>query len=426
MPTITSSSLAKVLFLFFLFCLPLSGFVELYSLRLTWNDFYLGLMSVLGLLFIVFERQLLWSRYKEVLVNIFIITGIFILVFILGGQVLSLWQTAFKWIAMMVFLLTIMLFKDKWGKTYLLFVLAAAATGFSIWGVTQFIIQKSVGYSIAGESMISASTAAVAKFQMGSAKLIRAYGPFSHANSLAGALSLGFVASCLLWRKRQSAAMAIMLYCIGLGLIVTFSRAAWLAGLLIIMLTLSRCSARERKLFTRQALVPLLLTIFVFMPLLLARQSDVEDRGAADRLAGYSQWTQVVRQRPVWRGTGPGNYPSALQALLTARHISYQPWEIAPVHSAPLLIIAEWGILPAGMLFLWLGYVFWRQEALVGVLVPLTPLFLFDHYFVTQLAPLVLLTMFAAAVLATGSGKHYLEFSGMDTGAAPAKPERLM
>ena len=66
------------------------------------------------------------------------------------------------------------------------------------WGIGQFILQRDLGLYLIGESRLSVSVDGVAKFALGDDKLIRAYGPFEHANILAGSLVIGLMLYVLL------------------------------------------------------------------------------------------------------------------------------------------------------------------------------------------------------------------------------------
>ena len=100
---------------------------------------------------------------------------------------------------------------------------------------------------------------------------------------------------------------------------------------------------------------------------------------------------QMATQESFLRGYGIGNYERALTAYLKTAAIPHNTWDIAPVHSAPLLLFSEFGAILSGM-FAILLYIFFRQQYR-PVLLALIPPLLLDHYFITQLgASLLLIT----------------------------------
>ena len=106
-----------------------------------------------------------------------------------------------------------------------------------------------------------------------------------------------------------------------------------------------------------------------------------------ERLAGAKWALELID----WRGIGVGEYRIVLRDFLNENEIHYEPWQIDYVHSVPLLVTVELGLvitmLLAGGLLLLLK-VFYADRW--WWLMPILPLILFDHYVLTQMAPLAL------------------------------------
>ncbi len=258
------------------------------------------------------------------------------------------------------------------------------------WGLVQFIFQDDLGLSYIGESSLSVDTVGVAKFMGVSGKLIRAYGPYAHPNIFAGSLVIGL--SIFLYRRKfyfRSSHLFLTTPMI-LAIFVTFSRAALMG--LVIWFFLFLYIYRDR-IFSPPILRFIILFVTIslcFSPLLFYRTSDMEDLGYTDRFRGYEWSFQIIGEARYLFGTGPGQYPLALESFLDNRGIEYSEWELTSVHSVPFLLIAEYGILVGALFIIFIVY-FIISRDLVLMFLPLIPLFLFDHYLLTQAAPMVLL-----------------------------------
>jgi O-antigen ligase len=177
-------------------------------------------------------------------------------------------------------------------------------------------------------------------------RLLRAFGTFPHPNILGGYLALALVLLPLLitTRRRAWAGVPVGLL-LAAGLVVSFSRAAWLAaavGLGVWWLTTSPRRIPWRWLLPGLALVGLGLLISPVGAVVGVRLSprpandlergSIEQRLALDRLA-----LTLIKRHPTL-GVGAGNFGEAsleegLQALFGE-----------PAHSVPLLMVAELGV----------------------------------------------------------------------------------
>jgi O-antigen ligase len=200
---------------------------------------------------------------------------------------------------------------------------------------------------------------------------LRAYGLTAHPNLLGAILAM-----LLLWllpligspplppplggMKGGAWRQFILLLTIStglLGLFVTFSRSAWLAfgvGLLLWLFWHRRTSGQSQQPAKRPfplkpiiLLLPLLLLLIFNYDLVLSRlinlKTPIEATSVNQRLSDGRVALQLINQHP-WRGVGLGNYPGAAQRLDPDAH---------RVHNVPLYVTAELG-LPATLLWLWL------------------------------------------------------------------------
>ena len=276
------------------------------------------------------------------------------------------------------------------------------------WGLFQFMVQRDLGMYLLGETRLEVREPGIAKFAVFGRKLIRGYGPYPHANNFGGAMVIGIVATILLFspqphRERKQVPLPVSQLAFAvffwLGLLVSFSRSAYIgAGLALI---LGFLYVRRQ---VKHWIIPLLVSIFVFTPLFMSRSGDPADVAVSERILGYEWAVEIIKGHGLWYGSGLGNYEEVLRSFLVQSSISFEDWQIAPVHSAPLLLAAELGVLPALLLATGVGLALvlsWPREGRLGLgmlLLPIVPLALFDYYLVRQLAPVgyVLLVLMCA------------------------------
>ena len=295
------------------------------------------------------------------------------------------------------------------------------------WGIAQFILQHDIGLYVLGETRLSQTdTTGIANFNFSEdTKLIRAYGPYPHANSLSGSLIIGFLILLLLSVSMLSNYCSLLfkyndsrhttpvntffssiplssifysiMFIILLGIIVTFSRSA----LLSLTLCIPFVFMCKRYLFVvnyKKIILTLMLLALTFSPLLFIRSTDPADVATSERVSGYTWTIELLTNTTGWQHVGPGQYKEALTKYLDTTEIDYLPWQIAPVHSVPLLLLAEWGLLATLLIFILflsriLKYPKKRIRDYLIWIIPLLPPLLLDHYFLTQTAPLVWLVV---------------------------------
>lgn len=249
---------------------------------------------------------------------------------------------------------------DEIGPTSLpAFAASALALGMALQGlvaVLQFIRQGSVGLAALGEMDLNPLEHGVSVLQTGGQAWLRGYGLAAHPNVAGGYLAAGLLAllglPALLRAVIPRVRWAWGLPLLGVGaagLIVTFSRSAWLgciAGLVFLGLALGpRYISRERLLVALS--VGVLTAIITFASvgdLLLSRltpgSSEVESTSIQERLEFQALAVQVIREYPF--GVGGDNFP------LIANEKLHNDRQARP-HTVPLLIVAELG--PLGGLF---------------------------------------------------------------------------
>ena len=203
----------------------------------------------------------------------------------------------------------------------------------------------------------SASWGAVEYLASRGGLLYRADGPFGHYMTFAGVLMLALVAAAaaaLSTRPGRRLALAAVPV-IGLGLLVSYARNAWLGTAAGVAVALAMCRPRYLIVLAAAALTGLLL-LPTSMHERLASAFDPDAN--RDRLEMLAAGADIVRAQPLL-GVGSGQVQDQLKLLDSTGRLP------AHVHNNPLQIAAERG-LPALAAWLWLlvaiGLCGWRAR----------------------------------------------------------------
>ncbi len=234
-------------------------------------------------------------------------------------------------------------------------VISLAAVFESIVGFFQFVLQKSVGLRLLGETVFGPGTPGIAKVAIGGVNFARAYGTMPHANILAGFLILGLLAFFYLfiqeekfyWRVLEASGIFIVLT----GLVLTFSRSGWITALVsyLFLLVWEFFADKER----RKKIFHLLLVLLVSSLSLLivfgwaissrAHLSSSEEP-VADRWAYDEIGTELVVLKPLGVGVGNELFYAYHNGFFGKYDVnSLGQWQ--PIHNLYLMIGSETGIL---------------------------------------------------------------------------------
>lgn len=365
-------------------------------------------------IFIISSFFCYWKKISSKIgVRIVLLTSLFFLLIALMSQTFQLND---QLVFLFLFLWSIPLvlyFSHQQARIFALALLGI----FSLhaqWAVIQFSIQDDLGMNLLGESSLSAEQTSVAKFAAGSVKLIRAYGPYTHPNSFAGTMVMGLVLAVMLMKSwPASRELHFYLYTVtwvmSLGILLSFSRAGYLGMLVLLVVWFWPGGKRLRSASTRLLVIPYVVLVISLFPLLTSRVTDQNDRGVPERLVGLRWAIDVLKEQPLFRGVGIGLYTYRLEDHLQEHDIPHNPWELAPVHSVPLLAASEWGI---GWFFIASGavLVLVSRLRLLLPLLPLAPLIFADHYLYTQLAPAIYVVVaLAVSYHLTHAAKYWVQ-----------------
>ncbi len=386
----------------------------------TWNGLALIYLIFLNLFFI---RGLAKSGKNEKIISLYLPLAFLIilfLTFIFSGPEIT---SANGYVPLLIGVVLIPLLsslKKYRASTDFVFVLLAVISLHAQWGIAQFILQRDIGFQLLGESNVSAAADGVAKFSAFNQKLVRPYGPYPHANDYAGSLLMGLILTVFLvghsdtfaknngtpdYRDNHKRTMFILSIAVTLvlGLILSFSRSAYVGLLILGFTTLYRYRLRaEREIFINAFLL-MVVTVISTAPLMAYRLADSEDVAAVERFSGVKWALDIIRQQSLIRGAGAGGYVPRLQMYLDQNDIQYEAWELQPVHSVPLQMMAELGVLPAAAIIGVIAFLFWQKNSFI-LLLPTLPLLLLDHYIYSHAAALIWFILLC--ILAAGGLGH--------------------
>jgi len=270
--------------------------------------------------------------------------------------------------------------------------------------IAQYIIQKSLGLRVVGESIIGKDLPGVAKIVVDGEKIVRPYGTFGHPNILGGFLVFSLSISLLLYvsktkksknlfyftfagllsimifdhylvtnqqgqillwltlgllfvgdhtsdkvrdvisNKHGYLTAAIIIQCI--ALILTYSRTAWLAFGFVVTgfaVLFFKKTLRDYWFQVLGIAIIMLLLLFTVLPLKTRIQESFAIRNQAieDRLLGIRTAFRVIKTHPLV-GVGNKNYVINIDTYETR---SLEHWQYQPVHNSYLLIWSELGLI---------------------------------------------------------------------------------
>ena len=393
----------ELLFYIFLFLLPIQTRI-LYSPSSAYISWYFNyhlalfvygtdlLILIFGLSWLILDRpSFTWNKITA-LICLFI--GIVMLSLFHVKHLDLAWYGLFKWLE----LLLIFGYIAKTFKTQAQFIISAwivylSAIFQAILGIWQFHVQHGLGFGLLGEYIAPFGTSGLATIDTTAGKIIRAYGTMPHPNVLAAFLIFGLMIGLFLvsrGTKLQRILVSLGLIILTLGIFLTFSRLAWLAGAIGflcfgIYYLLQKQSQNIIILFL-VALVSCGTIFLAYRSDLQARASDTKQTSITDRYFFDQVGLKLLATNPIL-GTRVGNYVPAMEQMY-----QLEPWQYQPPHNYFIFFGAElgWPALLIFLIFLWEiirragraepGALKFTLLGLGGLVLLLAQ---FDHYFAT-------------------------------------------
>lgn len=360
---------------------PLYGGASLYGI-----DILFVVLFAVWLAWMMMDRR--WQAIKT---HSHKVSGAF--EFVLAWAALSLLWTsndtvsALAWLRLLeASLLVLMLATAPIRRKDIVIAFIAAGVGQSALAIFQFFTQDVFASKWLGMAAQTAARLGASVIEQNELRWLRAYGSLPHPNILGGWLVLSALASLSVYldcyrrfarefSKAMLTPVAVSLasfLIIFIGLLLTFSRSAWLGlviGSLVLLLAMLGASDRAQQKLIAVGFLKIsfgALLMLLFLNAFLSNLWLARLRGE-DQLAGQSfsereelilQAQQVIEQHG-FRGAGIGSYPAEIMALNKNQEI----YKYQPVHNVWLLAFAELGLAGLGLLILWMicWYVFLKS-----------------------------------------------------------------
>ncbi|MFZ1719776.1 MAG: O-antigen ligase family protein [Candidatus Moraniibacteriota bacterium] len=295
-------------------------------------------------------------------------------------------------------------------------------------GIAQFLTQESVDSSIFGMSAHNASQAGSSVLKIDSGRFLRAYGTFPHPNVLGGFLGVILVL-CISYyvsaiKEKESYKLQVTSYkkneippledsvgmtieglmltggsiIILLGLLLTFSRTAWLGALLgLVVIGLS--AFKQKDYWIRRKFVKIFLALgmaglvfgFILHEQIFPRfdTKAIEHEGSvSERIVSLQDAWTLINNHPIV-GVGAGNFTTAIiekgeMGIMGERgEMGSRPvWSIQPAHNVFILIWSELGLIGIVLFVLFLFFIL--KSSITNhnsaILIAIFPSLFLDHF----------------------------------------------
>ncbi len=293
--------------------------------------------------------------------------------------------------------------KINWRKFTEVFLSAAVLQ--SALAISQFTFQRSFSNKWLGMSNYDSWRGGISVLENEGGRWLRAYGSFPHPNILGGYLALAFIVGLyfLLNSYKNNAVnlnqITILsgLLIIFLGILLTFSRSAWLAlvvGIIFLSVFAWRKGAHSKnrwllkKVFIQLGLIfglaGIVFTSCLGYNFFLNRFNTgerLEKKSINDRSLYFKQAEKIIKEN-FWLGTGAGNYTLT---VFQKDKIKKPIWQYQPVHNVFMLVWAELGITGLILFLAILIKIFLiakrNENVFMVAFIMLGILFFLDHWF---------------------------------------------
>lgn len=207
---------------------------------------------------------------------------------------------------------------------------------------------QSMGLWLLGNWDFSVLTPGIARAQFLGQTILRPYTVFPHPNVLGGvALIFAVLFITLLAQSERKSRVYIGILCTWFLVLISFSRSAWIAGVMGLLFTLL---VRRRKTHIPRLMIALgCMSLLIIIPYI--SQVSVHEPAISERVELIDKSIDMIQENPLL-GVGNGNFTLALKEL---RPVERQLF-LQPVHVVWLLVASELGIV-AGIIYFvgWAG-----------------------------------------------------------------------
>lgn len=338
-------------------------------------------------------KKFAWNKKTLLVSLVFVFIFLNFLSFLFSSDRAAAFQGIFRLLEGVALMFFIINFPLNFKKIALGFSLAGFFQGLlALWQFSEQKVFASKWLGMAPQNASDMLGESVIENSFG--RFLRAYGTLPHPNMLGGFLVLAALSSAYLFLRakdnKESLALLMLLSANILGIFLTFSRSAYIAVSLSLVIFVAFDFLRERRfdrtIFLTFAYLAIVLAFsLIYMEFGKSRFHSIgrlEKKSVAERQALFQESFFLIQRHP-WLGVGPGNFTPAVQREFSSHK---KPWEYQPVHSLYLLIASETGIISLGafLIFSFLALArtcmkknYFGFAALWGILAA----GFFDHYF---------------------------------------------
>ena len=261
----------------------------------------------------------------------------------------------YKWLRLGQLLITFFYFKKnkELVKSFLVKIIPVWIIFEGLLAVAQIINNGSLGgvFYWLGERSFSFNTIGIAQMSVWGNGLIRAYGTFSHPNSLAGFLLVSLLIFYFLKNKINKNWWWLVFWFGFLGILVSGSRTILFLFLTLILVIVS---TRTKEVFNKIAILFMFLGMLFFGLRMVNKEYQMSDflsgwdsDGIEKRIQLNTTGLKMIKESP-WFGIGLGNFLVRLPEFQKNRGIYW----LQPVHNILILAWSQIGTLGMFLVFL--------------------------------------------------------------------------
>lgn len=220
-------------------------------------------------------------------------------------------------------------------------------------GLGQFLTRGPLG--LPGELALQINQPGAARVTANGVQWLRAYGLTFHPNVLGGFLIVGMIMGLPLLKKPYLRLVWMILVA---GLLLTFSRSAWLAAVVVLPIVIGWLLWKRNDLRRPIAVTLGVLVLLSAMGIVLLWNPIIRRLNPTSSFAEYTSLSgrgelmriaiEAIKNHP-FTGVGAGNFPLAVQSSESLVKPHY-------VHNVAMLLAGEVGVI-SGMSWLWLWIV---------------------------------------------------------------------
>ncbi len=347
-------------FYFFVFVFPFQTKYILKTAETNYNEVVLFLnyliLSILLIFFLFnFLKKQKISKEFEIPKHYLILIGldlfVFVSIFLSPIFNVSLIRYLFFLLSISLFFLVLNL-KISLKKTLMIFILSVFLS--SLFALAQFFSQEVFANKYLGIAFHDPSVLGVSVLEGDFGRFVRAYGGLDHPNIFGAMTFFALIFSLFLFLKykfnwQEKILFYITYFVLFLGLIVSFSRSAWLALfsslILILFLLLFEKKKDDLKKYLKLLLFSLVFSLvfsFILKDLIISRfekDSRLESISRKERVEQIYGSSEIIKNN-FFLGVGYGAYHQKLIDL----NPSLKAYQAQPVHNVFLLSLSEIGI----------------------------------------------------------------------------------